>query len=469
MNRPMMKLVPLDALRNSEELSGATILGGVETYTGRFVAYPSEHARVAHTLWIAHAHLMGCWESTPRIAFLSAERGSGKTRALEVTELLVPNPVHAVNVSPAYLFRKVGDEDGGRPTILYDEVDTLFGSKIQDSGEIRGLLNAGHRRGAVVGRCVMVGKKVQTEEIPAFCAVALAGIGNLPDTIASRSILIEMRRRAPDEPVEPFRHRLHLPEASNLYHRLSCWTELVSGSLQEARPMMPLSVNDRDADCWEPLLAIADAAGGDWPQRAREAAVVLVARSAEQTQTSGVQLLSDLYDVFGGVEKLPTETILNKLHNIPESAWADIHGKPLNDRGLATRLRKYGVKPKVFRMGDSTPRGYLAADLDDPWKRYVLPTRREAQQAQRRNTEESSSQSATPGPAGNDQKEAAVADVADVALLRPWEAEDMLYDFEERAAILEYDGRFSRAEAEALAAEELPDLPAFLDRRARRD
>ena len=131
MNRPMMKLVPLDALRNSEELSRATILGGVETYTGRFVAYPSEHARVAHTLWIAHAHLMGCWESTPRIAFLSAERGSGKTRALEVTELLVPNPVHAVNVSPAFLFRKVGDEDGGRPTILYDEVDTLFGSKIR--------------------------------------------------------------------------------------------------------------------------------------------------------------------------------------------------------------------------------------------------------------------------------------------------------------------------------------------------
>ena len=120
-----------------------------------------------------------------------------------------------------------------------------------------------------------------------------------------------------------------------------------------------------------------------------------------------------------------------------------------------------------MRIGESTPaRDYLAADLADVWKRYVLPTRREAQQAQRRNTEESSSQSATPGPAGNDQKEAAVADVADVALLRPWEAEDMLYDFEERAAILEYDGRFSRAEAEALAAEELPDLPAFLDRRA---
>ena len=90
----------------------------------------------------------------------------GKTRALEVTEPLVPNPIHAVNVTPAYRFRKVGNEEAGLPTILYDEVDTLFGSKVQDTGEVRGLLNAGHRRGAVAGRCVVIGKKVMTEEIP---------------------------------------------------------------------------------------------------------------------------------------------------------------------------------------------------------------------------------------------------------------------------------------------------------------
>ena len=68
---------------------------------------------------------MDCWDSTPRIAFLSPEPGSGKTRALEVSELLVPNPVEAVNVSPAYLFRKVADE-AGAPTLLFDEIDTVF-------------------------------------------------------------------------------------------------------------------------------------------------------------------------------------------------------------------------------------------------------------------------------------------------------------------------------------------------------
>src|SRR5262249_2272980 len=146
----------------------------VYAFTGRFVAYPSEHAHVAHVLWIAHTHLMDAWESTPRLAFLSPEPASGKTRAIEMTELLVPNRVEAVNVTPAYLFRKVGAEQG-RPTILYDEIDTVFGPRAKENEEIRGLLNAGHRKGAVAGRCVVRGKIVETEEIPAYCAVALAG------------------------------------------------------------------------------------------------------------------------------------------------------------------------------------------------------------------------------------------------------------------------------------------------------
>jgi Protein of unknown function (DUF3631) len=394
----------------------------VETYLSRFVAYPSEHALVAHTLWIAHTHLMGCWESTPRIAFNSPERGSGKTRALEVTETLVPNPIHAVNVTPAYLFRKVGDEEAGLPTILYDEVDTLFGSKVQDTGEVRGLLNAGHRRGAVAGRCIIVGKKVMTEEIPAYCAVALAGLGNLPDTIASRSILIDMRRRAPDETVEPFRHRYHASQAEPIKETLAKWCAEHEPALYGAEPAMPQGIEDRDADCWEPLFAIADLAGADWPIRAREAAYVLVARSAERTQTSGVQLLSDLYEVFEGAEKLSTETILHRLWALPESAWADICGKPLNQRGLAARLKRYGIKPRVIRIGDSTPRGYLVADLYDAWNRYVSTFRQEAQQAQQCNTQQAPTESATETAAQSREKNGSCRCVADVAVFSGTEA-----------------------------------------------
>jgi hypothetical protein len=127
---------------------------------------------------------------------LSAASRAGrraKPGALEITELLVPNPVVAVNVSPAYLFRKVGSEEG--VTLLYDEIDTVFGPKARENEELRGLLNAGHRKGAVAGRCVVRGKNIETDEIPAYAAVAMAGLGWLPDTILSRSVIIRMRRR----------------------------------------------------------------------------------------------------------------------------------------------------------------------------------------------------------------------------------------------------------------------------------
>ena len=157
---------------------------------------------------------------------------------------------------------------------------------------------------------------------------------------------------------------------------------------------------------------------------------------------------------------------------LPESAWADIYGKQLNERGLATRLRKYGVKPKVVRIGDAAPRGYAAANLDDAWKRYVLPARQEAQQTQQRNTQQIATPSDREKAAENREKSGHVSHVADVADFGGRQSDVVECarvadaDFEERAAILEYDAGLTRAEAEAQAANEMPDLPAFLDRRA---
>lgn len=349
---------------------GAALLDAVYSFLGRFVAYPSEAARVAHTLWIAHTHLMEAWDSTPRIAFLSPEPGSGKTRALEISELLVPRPVEAVNVTAAYLFRKVADA-AGRPTILFDEIDTVFGPKAKDNEEIRGLLNAGHRRGAVAGRCVVRGKTVETEEIPAYCAVAMAGLGDLPDTILTRSVIIRMRRRAPDERVEPYRRRVFVQQGEDLRDRLADWAASVEDAILDVWPEMPDGIQDRDADVWEPLLAVADEAGGAWPDRARVAAVTLVTSSRESTPSLGIRLLGDIRAVFGEREVLATESILSSLQMLDESNWSDIKGKPLNDRGLASRLRQYEIKPRVVRLGTGTARGYLRSDFVDAWRRYL--------------------------------------------------------------------------------------------------
>ena len=122
-----------------DDPDGAELLDDIREFLRRFVVYPSDVELNAHTLWIAHCHFMDAWDSTPRIAFLSPEPGSGKSRALEVTEPLVPRPVHAVNCTPAYLFRKISDP-AGAPTVLYDECDTLFGPKAKEHEEIRGVI-----------------------------------------------------------------------------------------------------------------------------------------------------------------------------------------------------------------------------------------------------------------------------------------------------------------------------------------
>ncbi|MGD7707011.1 DUF3631 domain-containing protein [Microlunatus sp. Y2014] len=348
---------------------GAELLTDVERFLGRFVAYPSEHARIAHTLWIAHTWFMDQWDSTPRIGFLSTEPGSGKSRALEVTEPLVPRPVHAVNTSPAYLFRKVSDPDGA-PTILYDEIDTVFGPKAKDNEDVRGMLNAGHRKGAVAGRCVMRGKVVETEELPAYCAVALAGLDDLPDTIGTRTVIIRMRRRAPGERVEPWRHRINGPQAAPIRERLARWSD--KSSDQVRWPEMPDGIEDRNADVWEPLLALADLAGDDWPERARTAAVALVRSTTDDGKRSlGIQLLTDMKKVFGQQETMTTDDILNALIELEESPWGDLRGRELDARGLSYRLRKYDVKPGNIRVGDRVVKGYKAVDMWDPWERYL--------------------------------------------------------------------------------------------------
>ena len=302
-------------------------LDQVEMFLRRFVAYPSEHACVAHALWIAHTHMMEAWDSTPRIAFLSEEPGSGKSRALETTELLVPNAVEAVNVTPAYLFRKVASEHG-RPTILYDEIDTVFGRRASERAEeTRGLLNSGHRRHGVAGRCVMRGNQVFTEELPSYAAVALAGLGWLPDTILSRSVIVRMRRRAPSESIEPFRRRAEQTLGHAIRDQLANWAIQIATSITGVWPKMPFGVRDRDADVWEALLAIADAAGGEWPSRARVAAVVLVADAKQSTPSLGIRLLSDLKQVFEGRDLMPTDAIIKALCALDEAPWGDLRGQ----------------------------------------------------------------------------------------------------------------------------------------------
>ncbi|MFE4800104.1 DUF3631 domain-containing protein [Streptomyces sp. NPDC056708] len=361
-------------------INGAALLDEVERFHRRFNVFPREAAYVAVALWDAHAHLLDAFDSTPRLAFLSPEPGSGKSRALEVVETLVPRPMLAVNARAAALFRSVSDP-AGRPTILFDEIDTVFGPKAGDNEELRGFLNAGHRRSGVTYRCIGDGGNQTVVEFPSYTAVSVAGLGYLPDTITTRSVIIRMRRRARNEKAEPFRARLHEAEGNELRDRLAQWADQVRDDIAGRWPEMPEGVTDRPADVWEPLLSVADAAGGDWPERARTACVELVnAARADDKGSLGIRLLTDLRDhVMAGIDRMPTVAILDRLCALDEAPWADMSGRPLDSRGLAKMLGEYmttdntPVKARNIKSAGTVLKGYYAADLHDAWQRYCPP------------------------------------------------------------------------------------------------
>ncbi|MFJ6185062.1 DUF3631 domain-containing protein [Streptomyces sp. NPDC092295] len=361
-------------------VDGAALLSEVEAFHRRFNVFPSDEAFTAVTLWDAHAHLLDAFESTPRIAFLSPEPGSGKTRALEIIQTLVPRPMITTDVSPAALFRSVSDTEA-RPVILLDEIDTVFGPRAGGNEDLRGLINAGHRRSGVVYRCVGDGSSQVVQPFPVYAALATAGLGDLPDTILTRSVVVRMRRRAPNERVESFRERIHVAEGNALRDRLAGWADTVRDRVAGAWPEMPDGITDRPADVWEPLIAVADAAGGDWPARARAACLALVAAATAGDKASvGIRLLADLRDAFGDAERLLSADLVDRLTALDDAPWADLDGKPLTPRSLARMLGDYvtadnqPIRSRNIKTGPRTvSKGYYAADLADAWLRYCPP------------------------------------------------------------------------------------------------
>ena len=351
---------------------GAGLLDDTRDFIKRFCAFPDGHCLTAVTLWAAHTHMVGRFHTTPRLALLSPEPASGKTRVLEVLELLVPEPMLSLSASPAAVFRTLASR---QITLLFDEVDAIWSKRGKDDNheDLRALLNAGYKRGATIPRCV--GPKHEVQAFTVYCSVALAGLGDLPDTIMSRAIIIRMRRRAPGEYVEPFRTRTHEPEGRAVRDRLALWADAVGVLVGEAWPELPVGIVDRPAEVWEPLVAVADAAGGDWPRLAREACIELCKVAEDRRVSLGIRLLSDLRVIFGEADALHTETILEALHQgkglDPDAPWGELQGKPLSVRGLANILKPYAVSSQKVTIHGRSLQGYRRDPLWDAWVRYL--------------------------------------------------------------------------------------------------
>jgi hypothetical protein len=354
------------------------LLDAVEVFVRRFCVIDDAQAAAA-TLWAAHTHAIDAAMATPYLYASSAEPESGKTRLLEALRELVRNPLMTMNVSDAALFRAL---DKREPTLFLDEVDAIFNPKARERGhrdDLRALLNAGYRRGELVLR-MGGGNNTELQAFRVFGPKALAGLGTLPPTLASRCIPITMKRRRVDEPVEDFIPGDLADETSELRTQLEAWASDALEGLRVARPDRIDGLRDRTNEVWRPLLAIAELAGESWGARARRAAIALAAGD-DDDPSWGLLLLADCHTVFeeGGADRIATADLVYNLAGVEESPWAEwwIDGKtgePSRSapRRLAQLLRPYGIRSQTVRLDEErTAKGYRREDFSDAWQRFL--------------------------------------------------------------------------------------------------
>jgi hypothetical protein len=342
------------------------VLDDVRAFLCRFVAFPEPEQADAVALWIVHTHAFEAAEATPRLSIRSAEKQSGKTRLLEILDLLVRAPLSVASISASAMFRLVAD---GPVTLLIDEADTIFDGRGGRAEDLRGMLNAGYRRGGAVAR--VGGRTKSVERYPVFAPVALAGIGALPDTVQDRSIIIRLKRRHDSDPVEKRRRRDVEAEAFVLRSAIERWTHQRLGALASQRPDIPMALGDRAADIWEPLLAVAYEAAGAWPEAASRAGMALSAHVQTEERSLGVLLLTDLRRVLGirPGERWTSAELVQHLQAMEDGPWDDT----FEARTLARLLSPYDVRPKLMRFGDAVVRGYERTDFVDAFSRYLAP------------------------------------------------------------------------------------------------
>lgn len=341
-NDPAARIVPPDDLRD---------------YLKTYVSL-SDVQYDAVTLWCVHTHTFEAAETTPYLQITSSEMRCGKTLLLELLELVVDNPWLTGRVTGPALVRKI---DAERPTLLLDETDATFSAARSSYEILRGVLNTGYR---LNGRTsIAVGGTYK--DMSTYCPKALAGIGALPSTVADRAIPIRMERHETGR-ARRFRRREALEEARFVRARLARYAAQHLEELAEARPLIPVQLDDRAADVWEPLLAIADTFSPAWGTRARVAAVSLMqSRDYSPAAAMSLELLADVRRVFDslGAERVSSEDLQRALRELSPDAWDGLDSVALGDL-----LRGWRIKPTKIRFGRMTSWGFYRAQFEEAWE-----------------------------------------------------------------------------------------------------
>jgi len=362
-----------------EAVDGKILLDEIAQLLRRFVVMPKWSAETL-ALWAVHTYAFQLRDVSTYIGIESPEKRCGKTTLLGVLSELVNRPVVAANISSPAFFRVIEET---WPTLLIDEADTF----LQGNDELRGILNSGYSRktayvvrvanqtqGSKFGMRSGEGEEAREQgrsrlaRFSCWCPKVMAAIGRFPDTLADRCIVIRMQRKTAQEKCE----RLRNLDAIRLRRQCARFVIDRTDEIRNASPDIPESLNDRAADIWEPLLALADLAGGAWPGLARKAAVDLTSNAQENGPIGA--LLFDLFVLFFGIERdrIFSRTLVEGLEALTDRPWAELRkGREITELWLAQRLRPYGIRPKTVWIDETCAKGYMREDFREVFQRYI--------------------------------------------------------------------------------------------------
>ena len=363
-----------DAESWGHPVPGAELLDHMYQFIRRFVAVTNREA-LTLAAWVLATYAVEAFDIAPILLLRSPMRRCGKTLLFDVLALLVRRSFLTINASAATIFRVL---DQSAPTVFFDEAETLRG-RGERAEAIREILNAGHRRGQGVPRCVGEAHEVRWFDVFGFKAVA--AIGRLWDTVEDRAITIEMRRKSKEEKVERFHARKVAREAETLRRMAVRWTQDHLDQLAETEPDLPDFLNDRAQDSWEPVFAIGAVAGGEWYEKLVEASRQLSAEREEDDQL--VLLLDDIRRIFDklGNDRITSAMLVDRLAQYKDRPWGDWNGsRSLTERQLARLLKPLHIRPKGIRIGARTMRGYVRSHFRDAFSRYLPHDLQQAQQ-----------------------------------------------------------------------------------------
>jgi Protein of unknown function (DUF3631) len=342
----------------SESVDGAVLLNALTAAIRQYVVL-DDGAAEAVALWALHTHALEAFLISPRLAITSVVMRCGKTTLVDVLSRLARSPITTVNATAAAIFRLV---HAYQPTLLIDEADTF----LTKNSDLRGILNSGYRRNSAF---VIRADAIYSTWAP----VAVAMIGRLPSTLEDRAVAVRLKRRRQDEVIAPFRFD-QTEGLAQLARMAARWASDNLEKIKNTDPAMPGTLQNREADNWRPLLAIADVAGGEWPIRVRKIAQSLAASNRESEQSAGVMLLEDISLFFKSQEKCRVSSnelavFLKGLEGRPWSEWKG--GKAITQKAIANLLAPFDIAPVEMRVGHQVLRGYQMEQFEDAFARYV--------------------------------------------------------------------------------------------------